>query len=890
MRRSAFGAWGADLDRDDFARALAALGLRPPFYGPTELQAVLATDAPHWYLPSLPPPPELDAFALAREWTDAAHGARRPLRLALGASPDELGSPGWLVRELARAEVGVDGLFVEMPPGQRRGRWSWPLKLALLDGGRSELRARLTNEPGWLVEQFVELVEPEAPDPCDLLLVAGGLRPALAQIVANRLSAGMVAVLAPLAEPWERGRALVDAIMVDAGAGAVAFVPVASQAKEWLDALLWNLSHDSGLDVALLQAARDQKLRTPLLVASRDFLEETRISRLRDRLATRVGAAMREARDVGALAYDVERVRELPLDHEHLAAAETAMVTREVDRLLVAPRFVQAQVYEAEREPTAGEPTVGEPAIARALRTATAHELVVRVGPAEAHWLAAPEAFPEQELPPADEHRLDVVLTAPALLDEPQSAEIVLPERGPSTNCSFRLHAPTREGPFEARIIVLHEGRIVQTALVRGQVSSSPEAVDDDDVLRLETEAQVGSFASLAGRTRFDGALVINRDEAQVKRLTVVAGEQLDIREPRDFDDAIAAISAKLEDAVTAEVAGSLRDESTRELLVFLARHGRTLSDALLDLRGGATLAAAERLQILAADAEAFFPLEFVYDRVAPNDDAELCPNAEQALATGVCYGCPATTDAAFVCPLGFWCLRKVIERHVHDPEAAAAVDGDFRVTMEPADSRRRLRALTSALFAASQRVDDYKAGTIKALAKELGAAVGKAPTHARSWPDWRTGVGSASPPLLVLLPHTEKDQAQLSTLVIEAAEQLAVDRINESYVGEGGPIVLLLGCRTGDTTIPFQRFPAAFRRGGAAIVLATLTKVLGRYAGQVAGQTVSLLAERARERPVTFGEVMRDVRRRLLAAGVPTVLALTAYGDADWVLGPEGS
>jgi hypothetical protein len=164
---------------------------------------------------------------------------------------------------------------------------------------------------------------------------------------------------------------------------------------------------------------------------------------------------------------------------------------------------------------------------------------------------------------------------------------------------------------------------------------------------------------------------------------------------------------------------------------------------------------------------------------------------------------------------------------------------------------------------------------------------VGSTAVRVRSWQDWITGVGS-EPPLLVLVPHTEKDQSQLSTLVIEAAEQLAVDRIDVSYVGVSRPIVVLLGCRTGDTTIPFQRFPAAFRRGGAAIVLATLTKVLGRYAGQVAGQTVTLLAERARERQVTFGEVMRDVRRRMLADGVPTVLAVTAYGDADWVLGPE--
>jgi hypothetical protein len=69
--------------------------------------------------------------------------------------------------------------------------------------------------------------------------------------------------------------------------------------------------------------------------------------------------------------------------------------------------------------------------------------------------------------------------------------------------------------------------------------------------------------------------------------------------------------------------------------------------------------------------------------------------------------------------------------------------------------------------------------------------------------------------------------------------------------------------------------------------VLATLTKVLGRHAGPVAARIVAALAESSRGREVTFGEVLRDVRRSLLAEGVLTVLAVTAYGDADWVLGP---
>jgi hypothetical protein len=894
MRRSDFGVWGATLGRDDFARALAALGLSG--YARTEIREALNLPAPLWSLPYLPPPTELDAAKLAYEWTQATAEVAKPLRLALSTWPQSH-SPTWVVRQLTRNAVGVDGLFIDLRTLERRSQWHWPLKLALLDGGQSELRTRIVGGRSWLVEQFVQLVEPESPDPCDLLLVFGGLRATLAQIVAGRLSAAVVAVLEPLAEPWPRARALLDAVVADAAANAVAFIPIGSNASDWLDSLLWNLSHDGGLDVALLQAARQLHLRPPLVFSSHDFLDETRISRQRERLWTRVRDAThavralpdfvlpQTARAPEDLEYDVEQLRNLPFAHEHHGAAETAALAREVEHLPNMPRFIQAQVYEAEE----GQPVNTESARpARALRTATAHELEMRVGPTDTDWLAAPGAFPEEKLPPAEEHRLDVVLTAPALFDAAQSSSITLPERGPSTTCRFWLNAPAEEMPFDARIIVLHEGRIVQTALLHGQVTANPETVADADALGFGPEAVIGTFAGLAGRPRFDGALVINHDATDVRRLTLIAGDEVDIREPRDFDDAVNAIGAKLEDAVTADVeGGTLREDGTREMLVYLARHGRTLFEALQDLDGGDTLAAGERLQILAADAEAFFPLEFVYDCVSPNDDAELCPNAEHALSTGVCDGCPATSDPRYVCPLGFWCLSKIIERHVHDKKAAAELPDDFRVDIGFTDNRKRLRALSAALFAASSRVDEYKAGTIAAVAEQLADALGKPASQVKTWPDWATRIGSESPPLLVLLPHTEKDAAQLSTLVIEAAERLAVDRINASYVG-AGPIVLLLGCRTGDPTIPFQRFPAKFRRCGAAIVLASLTKVLGRYASQIAAQTVKLLAERGRERQVTFGEVIRDVRRALLAAGVPTVLALTAYGDADWVLGPD--
>lgn len=38
-----------------------------------------------------------------------------------------------------------------------------------------------------------------------------------------------------------------------------------------------------------------------------------------------------------------------------------------------------------------------------------------------------------------------------------------------------------------------------------------------------------------------------------------------------------------------------------------------------------------------------------------------------------------------------------------------------------------------------------------------------------------------------------------------------------------------------------------------------------------------------------TFGDVMLGVRRQALKEGIPMVLCIHAYGDADWKLAKEG-
>jgi hypothetical protein len=792
-------------------------------------------------------------------------------------------SPGWLVDQLARAP-GVESVYLDRPaPG--RVRWTWPLRVAVLDEGDSTLRDRLREAPG-LIASFVELIDDPGPIACDLLLTPLPLRSALRRALEVPWIASAVIVLEPLTEAWERAGPLVDALLADVEAGALAFAPPGGEPEVWLSDVLWNLSHDLTLDVALLRAARGANLTTPLVVADPALLEETRLGRVAESLGLRVEAAMAEANGGDEpvpreVAEPLAAAAEIGFEHEVHGATEVARAARAAQPVLDEPpkeRFIQADLRdERKRE-------------ARALRTDALHELVVWVGPERRGQRTAGEVFPEHELPPGGEHRLTVVLTEPNLLAEPMVGEIVLPERGSSTKCSFWLRTSDAEGRLAARVAILHEGRVLQTVLLEAALVAAGRALTADDEFRVTPEAAVRPFAGLDRRTRFDIAFVVNHTTTGTPQATAIAGDRADVLNPEGLDKKFREIRARLEEAVVAgQGFDSLEGDDTRELLVFLGRQGALLRGALNDELPNRDLVQAERLQVVSLHPEAFLPLEFVYDRKAPRPSAKLCPNAAEALKTGRCDACPSLRNGSVVCPAGFWSLTKIIERYRHDAARSSDLTRDFRVWNAPVGDRNKLPPLTSALFAASSKVDAFRPGTLTELRKALRAATKRA-SQARSWTQWVKAIARAKPPgLLIVLPHTLRDEAEWALEIGKAQQLLAAD-VDEQYVGKAGPIVILIGCETSPGEVPFEEFPTQFRRAGASIVVATLTKVLGRHAAPVSAALTAALAEQAAAGPATFGEVFRSVRRNLLAQGVPMVLAVTAYGDADWILSTEGS
>ncbi|MFD0345962.1 hypothetical protein ACFQ0M_07510 [Kitasatospora aburaviensis] len=88
------------------------------------------------------------------------------------------------------------------------------------------------------------------------------------------------------------------------------------------------------------------------------------------------------------------------------------------------------------------------------------------------------------------------------------------------------------------------------------------------------------------------------------------------------------------------------------------------------------------------------------------------------------------------------------------------------------------------------------------------------------------------------------------------------------------GPIVMLLGCNTAQEDISWQNVAARFLEKSAPVVVGTLVPTLGPQAAVMAGIAAVMLAENTNENR-SIGELVRDIRRRLLTLGYTLAMAV---------------
>lgn len=521
-----------------------------------------------------------------------------------------------------------------------------------------------------------------------------------------------------------------------------------------------------------------------------------------------------------------------------------------------------------------------------AFRSQSKHLVTVQIGYQDPKVIIADGMLPEEELPPSETgHELTVVFSEPWLVFKPQVAQCHLPPRiGSSTTCVFAMETAT-SGSVEARIAVLYKNRILQTAMLRGDVVDNPSKHEGEISLKIEANLRP-IMIGLDERNSFDAALILNHSADGESRMTTIAGAHAALVRLRGLRDVAREIDERLSasDWANSEF-GGLYDHGTTDLLRFLALQGCTLYQALVeDNLIGDAIAKATRLQIVARE-ESHLPLEFVYDSPPPERCAPVCPKAVEALSVGSCCEC-TQEKAKVVCPLAFWGMNRVLEWHVFNPN----LDADLSLSSDPIPGRNRLDILTSALTAASIRVESVANGMLDEFAAVLQHASDDHLSSVSSWQEWKTKVNETCPTLLVLFVHTLRDPADNRQACMQIGENdsLAVVRLTAEHVWmkkSQPPLVLLLGCETGAPDIPFQGFVAQFRRRGAAIVVSTTARILGRHAVPVAREFVLGLGQQRKDGAASFGDVVLDVKRKLLASGIAMVLCINAYGDADWRL-----
>ncbi|MCB1573955.1 MAG: hypothetical protein KDI80_08250 [Xanthomonadales bacterium] len=880
--------------------------------------------------------------ATAQQWLDrwqARIGSRldkAPLRIADWPSIED--DPAWLTALYRVAPVAS----LRLPLLSKR-MLGWPLRMAALEDVD---RGALRDATGlWPASGLARVVGSDAQCfACDVLLLSGEFDAHAAKLDGGQVSANFIIARSamPLSrEVHARIIALVEA--TEAGGFVLFEDDPGIDLPGRINGFVEQLSHARRVDVAACLAFRDSP--RPAIVGLCDELARFTILRVARRLQARSRNVQRATRLPGPLRAELDsilpHIPDVPApaarapsgleslgsdtvqqsdgleslggdagaeeafpaadaeaavpDYERPVATyeqESAGASRLVEALealeraeaaVSANRYLQQRasiVRDANEIPASHGFVAGLPARVR-----------VHIGPPDRESNALPEPFPEDALPQElDSWDLDVWLSEPTHLPQPLGAAIILHRTGNSTACTFEF-TPTAAEPFNGRISVLHRGRVIQTAALRASVSASEAASANGTAPVLESVLQVKRRLADPDRRRYDLAYVLNHVATDQPVAHAIGGQRAWLSNLRVVEKTVEDINALLSGvARTArDYAGGLDSDKGKTLLRNLAELGNYLHLYLVEpQRAGAAGAARRQLfdgefiQVVSTRSDAVvIPFEFIYEYDAPADDAVLCPHWRDALEAG---RCPATCthDETSFCPMGFWGLSKVIERHAL--QADLALEGEVGLQSEPVAGRDTLKIAGAAVFGSSARVKDDQLGPLRQrlLAAQLDGR------QAADWADWKAQVGQASPSLLIALAHSdgagraatiEIGGKPIKTIGITAAHICANAQASEH------PLVALLGCDMAGTGDDYANPVAVFSTRGAAAVVGTVATVLAEHSAEVAARLMQGLTFADRTQTRRLGEAMRELKRNALLDGELMPLCLIGFGDADWLL-----
>ncbi len=951
MDRGLLSIWSLELTDDEFPLAFAAMGallwVNRLWYRDATVQmavehlsdfAAEQEGLLHWeiqwkLLPDLPDYlAPLGAKFLLETWRLLLdrHG-RSALRIAVNNGPRNRPFPHDAVDLLLDPGVGAASVFLEEAfASDGRIDWSWPFHIVTVPG-----------DP--LAPHFAQFQDGQAPywpfrfaelqrglHSAEVLVISASLPEALIRLLTSQvqLRASLIIVAGSGCAAPDKTEALARALAAQVSAEGVVMarstVSVPDFAQQ-VRQLAYALTHNRSMDVALASAWPGA-----LLMLNRDLLKVSRLDAMLGRVSqdlrqlspnVQIGLSMPSAVTLGLsnlrarsspwlrsgpsgssfsgsapeVADALEKMqRGYTYSRESAEASAISELAREINAQRVqetgkVPRYVRQESFVKLDDHLVDE--------RRGYQVGRAVLVKITIGPRRDEAVMAPHPFPEDKLPfDPNGHTLQVMFHEPRQFEQPKLREVHLPPAGDSEAASFTF-TPRFEGAFEARVCILHRGRVLQTLLLRATVAAKTgELPEAGPGIVLDEELHVRhDWSDLGSRRHFDMALVLNHADDGTPRATAVVGKRAWATDLQGLETPMRRLNQLISDVALSvqDHADGLDQGENPKLMVQLARVGSDLYSKLyLDqLRPLATEGfdvgdeSIQYLQVVNARADTVIPLEFMYDFNPPREGASLCPDHRKALQAGKC---PATCGRlddplGHVCPMGFWGLRKVIERHVFDIRAERPQQAEIVLRAEAADERRQLNLRSGALIAHSVAVER---SDVAPFVEQLQATMQRKVPVVNNWDEWLLEVRLQAPAMLIAFPHNEGKEEDI--LLEIGGKKLSTLRLPPEYVrvGEGPPpVVFLLGCDVASTAQDFSSHVRYFRQAGAAVVISTIATVFGPHAVRVGRAIVEAMVACEPDSKARIGEVIRDAKRRALLDSVPMALCVVAFGDADWRL-----
>lgn len=594
---------------------------------------------------------------------------------------------------------------------------------------------------------------------------------------------------------------------------------------------------------------------------------------------------------VGDRRQDKERGEQVPLDDSHLQEVPEAYVSPSLrfPPEPISPRFLLAQFQQGREEFRLH--------VTRRLKPEQPTWLLIAIGPGDPEWLSAlgSEAFSYEPPPRGKGDELTVVLSSWG--EQPQIRHIVLPKRGRSTEAHFELEPMKRGFDFNARVTVLHRNRVLQSAVLHAPVGTSIDATLVVDAGLLE------DLTHLRRRTPADLSLIINERPTGPGRALFVEGEVAREIAADASDPLFKSILDGLE-GVAKDPEANLREPGHTKKVV-LVRNLAVQGHAIYQFIQEALTAGSRKpqpppwplnIQIVAAHSAKVYPLEFVYDYPPPgatNPQVTMCPNwkKEAALEQGTAHGCyercKLKPQGNYVCPNGFWGVKKVIERHAFH----SGTKDNARLSSDGAQ-RKPLSLQGAAVLGVSQIVHQADSGAAAAILSSLQHNLQCNPAEPiKDWNHLKDLVSDHGPPLIVLLPHVQNTgplagQAPAAGgvyLEIENSVQRASEITSSHLVrDQRAPLVLFLGCKGAIRYSKYDNALDHFRRAGAAAVIAPAATVAPANVVQFVRDLAKALQQSLRKGAPVIGIALRDARRLQFMNGNLPALSIMGFGDGD--------